>query len=172
MSFTVQVDKEKRIEKLTPLEKKVTQKEGTERAFSSDMHANKAQGIYVDKVTGRPLFASVHKYDSGTGWPSFYDVIDQKFVDTKEDKKLFFSPRTEIHSVDGTHLGHVFKDGPKDTTGLRYCINAAALDFIPLKEMAKVHPVYKVSYEKYISAYFADHTPKESSKESATTDAK
>ncbi len=121
--------------KLSPMEYKVTQHEGTEPPFSSDYHDSKEEGIYVDIVSGEPLFSSVHKYDSGTGWPSFDRPIDEQFVATKKDFKLIL-PRTEVRSVYGdSHLGHVFKDGPSATTGLRYCINAASLRFVPKDEL-------------------------------------
>jgi methionine-R-sulfoxide reductase len=123
-------------EKLSPLEFKVTQEEGTEPAFHNEYWNNKEAGIYVDKVSGEPLFSSLDKYDSGTGWPSFTRPIDKDFIQTKIDRTLQ-TERTEVRSVGGNaHLGHVFEDGPQPG-GLRYCINSASLRFVPLKDLEK-----------------------------------
>jgi peptide methionine sulfoxide reductase msrA/msrB len=122
---------------LSPEEYNVTQNAGTERPFSGKFDAHKEPGIYVDIVTGEPLFASTDKFDSGCGWPSFTRPIDPVVIAELEDRS-FGMRRTEVRSrVGNSHLGHVFDDGPRDKGGLRYCINSAALRFIPYEEMEK-----------------------------------
>lgn len=122
--------------KLTPLQFKVTQQQGTEPPFNNEFSDNKREGIYVDIVSGEPLFSSLDKYDSGTGWPSFTRPLEPGHVVEKEDNS-FFTKRTEVESrLAGSHLGHVFPDGPKPT-GLRYCLNSAALRFIPREDLGK-----------------------------------
>jgi peptide methionine sulfoxide reductase msrA/msrB len=115
---------------LTPDQYRVTQRNGTERAYSGEFWLHDEPGIYVDVVSGEPLFASVDKFDSRTGWPSFTKPVDRRNVVTKRDFTMLF-PRTEVRSALGdSHLGHVFKDGPRNRGGLRYCINSAALRFV------------------------------------------
>lgn len=121
--------------KLTPQQYACTQEEGTEKPFENAYWNNKADGIYTDITTGEPLFSSLDKYDSGSGWPSFTKPIEMQTLTLKTDKKLMME-RTEVRSKTGdAHLGHVFDDGPKDKGGQRFCINSASLNFIPLEKM-------------------------------------
>jgi peptide-methionine (R)-S-oxide reductase len=123
------------VSRLTPEQYRVTQRRGTEPPFRNSYWDNKEPGLYVDVVSGEPLFASVDKYDSRSGWPSFTVPVEPGNVVKRRDFSLLI-PRTEIRSAHGgSHLGHLFHDGPKEAGGLRYCINSAALRFIPLADL-------------------------------------
>ena len=121
--------------KLTPLQFSVTRHEDTETPFRNEYWDNHEPGIYVDIISGEPLFSSLDKYDSGTGWPSFTRPLEPGNIKTKTDYKLLY-PRTEVRSkMADSHLGHLFDDGPRPT-GLRYCMNSAAMRFVPVSQLA------------------------------------
>lgn len=138
----------KAISGLSPEQYRVTQRDGTERPFENAYWDNKEPGIYVDVVSGEPLFASVDKFDSGTGWPSFSKPLDPDNVVENTDVSHGIT-RTEVRSSHGdSHLGHVFPDGPREQGGLRYCINSASLRFVPLDDLENEgYEVYRKLFE-------------------------
>ncbi|MBC8074546.1 MAG: peptide-methionine (R)-S-oxide reductase MsrB [Chloroflexales bacterium] len=132
---------------LTPEQYKVTQHEGTEPAFANEYWDNHADGIYVDIVSGEPLFSSRDKYESGTGWPSFTKPLELENVTTRTDRTLWMT-RTEARSAHAdSHLGHIFNDGPREAGGLRYCMNSASLRFIPVDKLEEA------GYGQYVSLF-------------------
>ena len=138
--------------KLTPEQIRVSRENGTERPFTGEYLDNKKPGLYVDLVSGEPLFTSMDKFDSGCGWPSFAKPVTDDYVSEIKDNTHGMI-RTEVRSVNGdSHLGHVFTDGPKELGGLRYCINSASLKFIPLEELQAA------GYADYLHLFSQDDT--------------
>ncbi len=136
--------------RLTPIQRHVTQESGTERPGTGELLDNKAAGIYVDIVSGEPLFASIHKFESGSGWPSFTVPVDPDNIVEKTDRSWGMK-RTEVRSKHGdSHLGHLFDDGPRDQGGLRYCINSAAMRFVPVAELESA------GYGEYVHLFVTD----------------
>lgn len=132
------MSKEELKKKLNPIQYKVACEGGTEPPFQNAYWNHKEEGIYVDVISGKALFASIHKFDSGTGWPSFTRPLDSSEIVEKSDKSHGMI-RTEVRSKTGeAHLGHVFNDGPQDQGGMRYCINSASLKFVPKSDMEKL----------------------------------
>lgn len=138
--------------KLTPEQIRVSRENGTERPFTGEYLDNKKPGLYVDLISGEPLFTSMDKFDSGCGWPSFAKPVADDYVSEIKDNTHGMI-RTEVRSVNGdSHLGHVFTDGPKELGGLRYCINSASLKFIPLEELEAA------GYTDYLHLFTQDET--------------
>jgi len=137
------------VSRLTPEQYRVTQKNGTEPPFRNDYWDSKEPGIYVDVVSGEPLFSSAAKFDSHTGWPSFTAAIEPGNVVRRRDFRMLM-PRTEVRSArGGSHLGHLFRDGPREAGGLRYCINSAALRFIPAGDLEREgYAAYRKLFER------------------------
>ena len=146
------------LSRLTGLEYRVTQEDGTEPAFRNRYWDNHDDGIYVDVVSGQPLFSSHDKYESGTGWPSFTRPIEPDAVRSKTDWKMLM-PRTEVRSTGAdSHLGHVFHDGPRDAGGLRYCMNSASLRFVPIAELDEQgYGSYRARFENTTDTQTEEH---------------
>lgn len=135
--------------KLTDIQYAVTQENATERPFTGEYDDFYQDGIYVDVISGDPLFSSTDKYDAGCGWPAFTKPIDKKSIEEKKDT-TFGMTRVEVRSKEAdSHLGHVFTDGPQEQGGLRYCINAAAIRFVPVVDLEKEgYGAYKILFDK------------------------
>lgn len=149
-NYEVQLTDAEWRERLTPEQYHILREKGTERAFTGELNNNKKKGVYYSAATGQPLFTSETKFDSGTGWPSFYAPINKEAVVLEEDLSYGMKRIEVLDSKSGSHLGHVFQDGPKPT-GLRYCLNSAALIFVPkgeeppqiVKDYLEKHPEEK-----------------------------
>lgn len=152
--YEVQLPEEEWKNRLTPEQYQILREKGTERAFTGELNDNKKKGIYYSAATGQPLFTSETKFESGSGWPSFYAPISKEAIVLKEDNSYGMKRVEVLDSSSGSHLGHVFPDGPKPT-GLRYCLNSAALIFVPegeeapqiIKDYLAKHPEASVKIE-------------------------
>lgn len=154
MSSKDYIKTEEALSRLTERQRYVTQEAGTEPAYDNEYWANDQPGVYVDVVSGQPLFSSIDKYESGTGWPTFSKPIDDDAVDTRTDHQLR-TPRTEVRSVGAdSQLGHLFSDGPEAANGLRYCMNSAALRFVPASSLEDE------GYGQYGALFESDAEPK------------
>lgn len=142
------VNKEERLKELTPIQFHVTQEEGTEAPFQNEFDQHFEDGIYVDIVSGEPLFSSLDKFDAGCGWPAFAKTLQDKALQENSDTR-FGMTRTEVRSKEAdSHLGHLFPDGPKELGGMRYCINSAALRFVPANKLEEQgYSEYKVLFK-------------------------
>ncbi len=152
-SYTKPLDEELR-KKLTPIQYEVTQRDGTEPAFRNELWDNKESGLYVDIVSGEPLFSSFEKFDSHCGWASFYKPLEAENFIEKEDRK-FGMKRVEVRSKHAdSHLGHIFNDGPPELGGMRYCMNSASMRFIPVEKLEEE------GYSEYLPLFDKDDSEK------------
>lgn len=142
------VNKEQRLKELTDIQYRVTQEDGTETPFDNEFDQHFEKGIYVDIVSGEPLFSSLDKFDAGCGWPAFAKTLQDKALQENQDTR-YGTVRTEVRSKEAdSHLGHLFPDGPKELGGMRYCINSAALRFVPEAQLEEQgYAAYKTLFE-------------------------